>query len=102
METTIENEVEDTEKPEEEALDTAPCYAFRVRQKVWTMRYDKPAIGIVYAILLKPRWGAMGPVEATYLVYHATSLCSVTEENCERYSEKNVFPTKSELIASLF
>lgn len=75
--------------------------AFKVRSNIWAMRHNKPTQGIVYGVLLTPENGAIGPVVATYLIWFSDSLCSVTEDQCQRFEGKDIFSTKEDLLGSL-
>ena len=77
-------------------------YAFNVRDKVWAMRHNEPQQGYVYGVLLMPEYGARGQVVARYLIWFSDSLCSVSEDRCERHKEDDLARTKEDLLDNLF
>lgn len=74
---------------------------FSPRTKVWLMRYNEPLQAIVYVAQVMPEWGAMGKDVWTYKVWPSDSLYGVKENDCVLKNEKDLFPTREELIASL-
>ena len=69
--------------------------------EVWYMSNNEPRNGMVYAVIFKPRFGGLGPLQWEYLVWGSSSFIGVSESRCWRFTENQIFETKEELIASL-
>lgn len=68
---------------------------------VWLMVNNRPTLGTVYIVSVKPQSGAMGPLRWFCHVWPAASLFGVLEDRCVQIAESDLHESKLSLLASL-